>query len=139
MKLVLDTDVVVAAWRSPTGASAELLRRVRRGEIIMAASVSLFMEYEAVCSRPEHIQAAGLSAADVSVFLDALAALVEPVMVDFLWRPQLRDPADELVLEAAVNANADALLTFNLRHFEQAAKRFGLPVCQPGLFLRSLP
>ena len=135
----MDTDTIVAALRSPTGASAELLRKARRGEITLAASISLFMEYEAVCSRPEHMQAAGLDAHLTGVFLDGLAHQVEPVEVHFLWRPQLRDPGDELVLEAAVNASAQALLTFNLKHFAIAAERFGLRVSHPGPFLRSLP
>lgn len=139
MIIVMDTDTVVAALRSPAGASAELLRRARRGEFTMAASVSLFMEYEAVCCRPEHGQAAGLERSEVGIFLDGLARIVTPVEVHFLWRPQLRDPADELVLEAAVNASAQALLTFNVKHFANAAVRFGLAVAQPGPFLRSLP
>ena len=111
MKIVMDTDTIVAALRSPAGASAEILRCARRGELLLAASVSLFMEYEAVCLRPEHAQAAGLNTRQVGVFLDGLAQLVEPVEVHFLWRPQLRDPADELVLEAAVNGSATALVT----------------------------
>jgi len=138
MVIVMDTDTIVAALRSPAGASAELLRRARRGEITLAASVSLFMEYEAVCSRPEHAQAADLKPMDVSIYLDGLAHIMSPVDVHFLWRPQLRDPADELVLEAAVNASARALLTFNVKHFANAATRFGLSVTQPGPFLRSL-
>ncbi|MBI4756957.1 MAG: putative toxin-antitoxin system toxin component, PIN family [Betaproteobacteria bacterium] len=137
MKVVLDTDVVVAAMRSPSGASAELMRMARRGRIVLAASVSLFVEYESVCTRQEHLEAAGLVAGDVRLFLDALASFVEPVSIHFLWRPQLRDPADELVLEAAVNAGADALLSFNLRHFRRAAQRFGLHVSQPGSFLNT--
>ena len=134
----MDTDTIVAAMRSPKGASAELLRRVRRDELVLAASVSLFMEYEAVCLRPPHGLAAGLTPQQVNLFVDALAHLVEPVEVHFLWRPQLRDPADELVLEAAVNASATALLTFNMRHFTIAAERFKLNVVQPGEFLRSI-
>lgn len=138
MKIVMDTDTIVAALRSPTGASAELLRRARHGELTLASSVSLFMEYESVCFRPEHVKAAGLDTHQVGVFLNGLARIVEPVEVHFLWRPQLRDPADELVLEAAVNASAQALLTFNLRHFAKAVERFQLRVEQPGPFLRSL-
>ena len=136
MKIVLDTDVVVAALRSPSGASAEWLRMARRGQVEIAASVSLFIEYESVCTRQPHLTAAGLANSDVAIFLDALASFVKPVPIHYLWRPQLHDPADELVLEAAVNACADALLTFNLRHFRQAAQRFGLPVFQPGPFLQ---
>ena len=138
MKLVLDTDVVVAALRSPTGAAAELLRRARRGRITLAASVSLFVEYEAVCSRQRHLEAAGLTLTDVGIFLDALASLIQPVPIHYLWRPQLHDPADELVLEAAVNASADALLSFNVRHFQAAAAKFGLMVSPPGPFLISI-
>lgn len=138
MILVLDTDVIVAALRSPTGASAELVRMARRGEITIAASVSLMMEYEAVCMRDEHRLASNLNASQVAVFLDALASFVRPVTVHFLWRPQLRDPADELVLEAAVNAGAQALVSFNLRHFKAAAARFNLRLEPPGLFLRSI-
>lgn len=68
------------------------------------------MEYEAVCTRTEHLAAAGLGLADVRIYLDALASMVQPVAIHYLWRPQLRDPADELVLEAAVNARAQAMM-----------------------------
>jgi predicted nucleic acid-binding protein len=97
------------------------------------------MEYEAVCTRPEHLAASGLSARQLDLFLDGLASIVQPVEVHFLWRPQLRDPADELVLEAAVNASARALLTFNQKHFVGVANRFLIEVVTPGEFLRSLP
>jgi len=139
MKIVLDTDVIVAALRSPSGACAELLRRARRAELALSASVSLFMEYEAVCTRPEHLAASGLSNHQLGLFLDGLASFVHPVEVHFLWRPQLRDPADELVLEAAVNASARALVTFNQKHFAGVAQRFQLEVLTPGEFLRRLP
>ena len=127
----MDTDTIVAALRSPSGASAALLGAARRGAPSLLASVSLCLEYEAVCSRPEHMDAAGVSHDEVRIFFDALATLAEPVMTWFLWRPQLRDPGDELVLEAAVNGRADAIVTFNLRHFAPAA-RFGISVLRPG-------
>ncbi|MDP2823778.1 MAG: PIN domain-containing protein [Sulfuritalea sp.] len=98
--------------------------------------MSLFIEYESVCPRQGHLEAAGLAPDDVRSFLDALASFVEPVPIHFLWHPQLHDPADELVLEAAVNAGADALLSFNLRHFRHAAQSFGLRVAQTGPFLQ---
>jgi putative PIN family toxin of toxin-antitoxin system len=131
MRVVLDTDVVVAAMRSPIGASAEILREVRRGTVIMVASVALALEYEAVCSEAEHQLAAGLSAAEGMIFIDAVIALAEPVKAHFLWRPQLRDPGDEMVLEAAVNGRADALVTFNLRDFGAAPAHFGIEVLLP--------
>jgi predicted nucleic acid-binding protein len=70
------------------------------------------------------------------VFLDALVALVEPVEAWFLWRPQLRDPGDELVLEAAANGRAAALVTFNRRDFRPAAARFGVEVLLPAEAIR---
>ena len=138
MLLVLDTDVIVSAMRSPTGASAELLRRVRQKKISMGVSVALALEYEAVCLRTEHVQAAGLVQTDALIFVAAVVALAVPIAVHYRWRPQLRDPSDEMVLEAAVNSKADALLTFNMRHFQPAARSFGLQVQRPGEFLRSL-
>ena len=131
--------VIVSALRGLGDASAELLRRARLGSLHFGASVALAMEYEAVCLRGEHVEAAGLSRHEDEAFVDVLIALATPVIVNYRWRPQLRDPGDEMVLEAAVNFGANALLTFNLRHFRNAAQRFGLPVLTPGDFLRSLP
>src|SRR5687767_6285247 len=99
----MDTDVVIAGLRSPTGASAELLRMARRKEITLLVSVPLFVEYEAKCMEDEHLSAAGLSREEGGTFLDGLAAIIEPVTIHYSWRPQLSDPADEMVLEAAVN------------------------------------
>ena len=97
----------------------------------------LFLEYEAVLSRPDHLEAAGLSRKDIGVALDALASFVDPVEPFFLWRPQLRDADDDMVLEAAVNGRADALVTYNLRDFA-AASRFGLYVAKPLTILERL-
>lgn len=117
--------------RSPRGASAEILRRARKRKVTLLMSVPLAVEYEAVCRRPEHRKAAGLTEAEVTMFLDAAIALAEPVEVHFLWRPQLRDAADEMVLDAAVNGGADAVVTFNHADFEPAAARFGVAVLPP--------
>ena len=126
--MVLDTDVIVAAMRSPSGASAALLMAVRRGEIRMLANVALALEYEATCRRAEHGVAAGLSPTQVGVFIDAVIALAEPVETHFLWRPQLRDPGDELVLEAAVNGQANVIATFNQKDFGEIPMKFGVEV-----------
>eukprot|EP01032_Pedospumella_encystans_P016181 gene16181-18469_t len=103
MNYVLDTNVLKAAVRSPSGASAEILRRVLLRQVGALCSVPLFMEYEAVLLRPEHLAAAGAHADQVINLLDALAGVVIRVEIQFLWRPQLRDPNDDLVLELAVN------------------------------------
>ncbi|MBI3516671.1 MAG: putative toxin-antitoxin system toxin component, PIN family [Proteobacteria bacterium] len=138
MRLVLDTAAVVAAMRSPAGASAELLRRARRAAVTLLASVPLVIEYEAVCSRAEHRLAAGFTEEDLKTFLDAIIDLVEPVEPHFLWRPQLRDPGDELVLEAAVNGRAQVIATFNVRDFLPAAARFGIAALTPSETIRRI-
>lgn len=97
----------------------------------LVAGVALVLEYEAVCSRAEHRLAAGLNEHDVGVFVDAIIALVEPVTMHFLWRPQLRDAFDEMVLEAAINGEADALVTFNAKHFGDVPSHFGLDLLSP--------
>src|SRR6266481_6934653 len=117
--------------RSPSGASAAILRSVRRGRTALLLSVPLAMEYEAVCSKAEHRLAAGLSGREVEIFLDAVIAMAEPVETHFLWRPQLRDANDEMVLETAVNGQADALVTFNRRDFGTVPAQFGVELLLP--------
>jgi predicted nucleic acid-binding protein len=134
----MDTNAVVAAMRSPRGASAGLLRAARADRVTLLATVALCLEYESVCSRAEHVAAAGFSLADLRVFLDAVVSLVEPVQTWFLWRPQLRDPGDELVLEAAVNGRAAAIATFNRRDFIPGAARFRVEVLLPAEAIRRI-
>jgi predicted nucleic acid-binding protein len=117
--------------RSPTGASAAIIRLARQGRVTLLVSVALALEYEAVCSRPEHWLAAGLSEDDMKVFTDAIIALAQPVMMHFLWRPQLRDPCDEMVLGTAINGEADALVTFNTRDFGEVPGHFGVELLLP--------
>jgi predicted nucleic acid-binding protein len=90
------------------------------------------IEYQATMIRPEHREASGLSAADIEVLLDAVAAIAEPARLAFLWRPALRDPDDDLVLETAVNGLADAVMPFNTCDFVSIAARFALEVLTPG-------
>ncbi len=136
-RVVLDTNVLLAAGRSRMGASFALLRALRDERFRLLASVPLFLEYEAVLKRPEQLAAGQRSTALVDAFLDGLSLRVEPVHLFYLWRPQLRDPADEMVLETALNGRAAALVTFNVNDFA-AARRFALPVITPAMFLHEL-
>ena len=134
----MDTDVVVAAMRSPSGASAAILRAVREGKATLLLTVPLALEYEAVCRKAEHRLAAALSQRQVEIFVDAVIAMAQPVVTHFLWRPQLRDPNDEMVLEAAVNGRADVLVTFNLRHFGRVPAQFGVETLPPREAIRRI-
>ena len=135
--VVLDTNVFVAAARSRNGASFALLAALRLNRFRLLVSVPLFLEYEAVLKRPEQLAAGQRNPAMVDAFLDALAMRAVPVHMFYLWRPQLRDAADEMVLETALNGRADALVTFNVNDFDAAAK-FALPVHTPAAFLQLL-
>jgi putative PIN family toxin of toxin-antitoxin system len=138
MRLVLDTATMVAAIRSDAGASRRLLVAALEQRFVLLASVPLLIEYQAVMTRPEHLSASGLSADNVEAVLDAVASVAEPVRLAFLWRPTLRDADDDMVLEAAVNGQADAIVTFNRRDFEPVYKRFGIAVLSPGETLERL-
>jgi putative PIN family toxin of toxin-antitoxin system len=138
MNYVIDTNVVVAGIRSPSGASASLLKLVLTRSIIVVCSVPLFLEYEAVLLRPEQLNASGLTPGDITNFLDVLAGVVVPVEIQFLWRPQLRDPNDDMVLELAVNAlgrgEEARIITFNHADFSPQIDRFGLRTETPQKF-----
>lgn len=128
---MLDSSVIVSAFRSRRGASNRVLGLVADGRVVPLVTPALFLEYEDVLKRPEQLAASGLSPLEVDAALAALAAAAEPVEVRFAWRPQLPDPGDEMVLEAAVNGRADALVTHNLADFAGAAPRFGLALLRP--------
>jgi predicted nucleic acid-binding protein len=106
--------------------------------LTILASPALVLEYEDVLLRPSQIRAHGLTEGEVHRILLALAKLLEPVDIHYRWRPQLPDPADELVLDIAVNGRADALVTHNRRHFVSVERIFGIPVLTPGEMLRRL-
>jgi putative PIN family toxin of toxin-antitoxin system len=131
LRIVLDTSVIVAALRMRGGAENAVLRLVASRRLVPLASPPLFLEYEDVLKRAEQRIANGLTLEMIDDFLAELAALIEPVEARFLWRPQLRDPSDEMVLEAAINGHADALVTYNVRDFTLAGKRFAVPILTP--------
>lgn len=131
LRLVLDTNVLVTALCNQDGASHRLIRWTLTDKIILSASPALWLEYEAVIKRPEIRLRHGIALENLDIVLDTLAAHVESVHLNYLWRPQLRDPNDEMVLETALNAGADALVTFNTKDFAEAVKRFNLKLLTP--------
>jgi predicted nucleic acid-binding protein len=108
LSCVLDTHVMVAALRSSAGASRQLLLALHH-PFVLRLSVPLILQYEAVLTRPEHLAASGLTAAEAVSVLDDLAAVAKPVRLAFRWRPQLTDANDDMVLETAINGGAIAI------------------------------
>jgi len=131
MRFVIDTDVMVAAMRSPSGASAALLSLLLQGHATMLLSVAMALEYESICMLAEHRLVASASEDDVRNLLNTVIDIITPVEVHYQWRPQLTDASDEMVLEAAVNGRADAIVTFNRKDYKNMTDRFGIEILSP--------
>lgn len=136
--MILDTDVIISAIRSTRGASAEIVRRALRREIQIELTVAIALEYEAVATRAEHLVAGELTEAEALNVVDALIAVANSVEVHFRWRPQLRDADDEMILEAAINAQDRRIVTFNKKDFAPVVGRFGVGLLAPKEFLETL-
>lgn len=131
MRVVIDTNVLVSAFRSRHGASNAVLRLVLAGRMRMLCSPPLFLEYEEVLGRREIRAATGMSPDDVADALRALSALVVPVDLSFRVRPMLKDSDDEMVLEVAINGGADAIVTHNVKDCFPA-RLIGVEAITPG-------
>ncbi|HET6628998.1 MAG TPA: putative toxin-antitoxin system toxin component, PIN family [Woeseiaceae bacterium] len=131
-RVVFDTNVLVSALRSRLGASYKLLSLVDTGLFELVISVPLIMEYESVAKRQS--RQFGLTYEDIDDILDYICRVGLQREIYFLWRPVLRDPKDDLVLELAVESECDYLITHNLRDFK-GSENFELMVVTPRRFL----
>ena len=135
IRVVMDTNVLVSALRSNKGASFRLLSLVRDARFHLCLSVPIVIEYEAAAKR--QITRGGLTTADVDAIIDYLCKFGEHFKIYFLWRPTLKDPNDDMVLELAVTSSAEVIVTFNGRDF-RGAEAFGVRVITPQQFLREI-
>lgn len=135
VRVVLDTNVMYAALRSRRGASNALLRQLGTNAFQIVLSTALALEYESVLKREALML--GYTTEDVDTLVDYLCAVARPHPIYFLWRPQLRDPKDDMVLELAVNAACPYIVTFNVRDFK-GCERFGVQTVTPADFLTRL-
>ena len=131
--IVLDTNVIVAAFRSKRGASNKLLSLVGTHRFEIHDSVALILEYEDVLQR--HRRDLGLSQDDVADLIDSLCSVAHHHKVYFLWRPTLTDVNDELVLELAVTARCEYIVTHNIDDFK-GIDQFGVQAVTPKTFLQ---
>lgn len=139
MRYLLDTNVLVAAFRSRTGASNALVRRALLGDLPLVVHQKLVYEYNDVLSRPEILSGAGISAHEVEIVLAQLVAGAAEVDVRYLWRPNLPDEGDNFVLEIAVAAWPCTIVTHNLVDFARSELRFPqVALCTPGQLMQSL-
>jgi putative PIN family toxin of toxin-antitoxin system len=131
--IVIDTNVVIAALRSKRGASNKVLSLVGTSKFEIHDSVALILEYEDVLQRQR--AELGLSQDEVSTFIDSLCAMAHHHKIYFLWRPFLTDVNDELVLELAVSANCEYILTHNISDFK-GSEQLGIRAITPKEFLQ---
>lgn len=131
--IVLDTNVIIAALRSKRGASNKLLTLVGTRQFEIHDSVALILEYEEVIQR--HREEFGLSEEDVSIFIDSLCSMAHHHKIYFLWRPFLTDVNDALVLELAVSAGCEYIVTHTISDFK-GTEQFGIQAITPKEFLQ---
>lgn len=135
LRIVIDTNVIIAALRSRRGASFKLLSLIDAGLFRVNLSVPLFLEYEAVAKREQHRFT--LDDQDIEDILNYIAAVSDKRDIFFLWRPFLKDPKDDLVLEIAVESASQFIITHNLRDFA-GIEKFNLQAITPQQLLKQL-
>jgi len=134
-QIVIDTNVFISALRSKFGASYKLLMSLENGKFETNVSVSLAMEYEEVSKRI--LSKIKLTKNEVEDVLNYVISAANRRKVYYLWRPFLPDSKDDLVLELAVAANCEIIVTFNKKHFREVEK-FGIKTMTPQEFLREI-
>lgn len=136
MRVVFDTSLIVSAVRSQSGASYALLAALPHPRYQICLSVALYMEWQAVLSRPEHMPP-GQTTQTTRGFLRYLASIAHLQDVHYLWRPFLRDPTDDMVLELAIASQARYIVTHNLRDFDRTIS-MGVVAISPGDFFQRI-
>lgn len=135
--IVIDTSVLVNALLGPSGPARELIRRCLQGQLKPLISNALFQEYEDVTSRPHIRQQCHLSTEEMRELLNAYYSICEWTPIYYLWRPNLRDEADNFLVELAVAGNASCIVTNNLKDLQKAELIFpGIRILTPEQLLR---
>lgn len=131
-RVILDTNVLFAGLYSSLGASYQILRAIEEDKIKTVISTTLLFEYEDVLKRKK--LDLGLTNQQIEIILDNLCDLSEYQKIYFLWRPYLRDPKDDHVLEVAVASKTQIIVTHNIKDFK-GVEKFGIKAIPPGKLL----
>ena len=136
MRIVLDTNVLLSALKSNKGASYALISQLPSKKFQLALSIPLYFEYQDVLTRPENLTHASTSE-EILGFLRYLSRISHKQDIFFLWRPWLKDPKDDMILELAVASESLFIITYNTRDFK-GIEPFGIAAITPPLFLKRL-
>lgn len=135
IRAVLDTNIIYSGLRSRNGASFKVLERLSSTKFQPCVSVPLILEYQQTLVGKQSDLA--LSVSEIESVLDYLCLVGHKQKVFYLWRPILRDPRDDMVLELAVAAESEYIVTYNARDFE-GAERFDVSIVAPFDFLKAI-
>jgi putative PIN family toxin of toxin-antitoxin system len=134
-RIIIDTNVLISALRSRNGASFKVVGMIGTEKFELCISVPLIFEYESVAKRD--YRAFGLRYSDIDDILDYICSVAEHRKIHFLWRPVLRNPQDDMVLELAVESEADYIVTHNVKDYV-GIRAFGIIALSPKEFLRKI-
>ncbi len=134
-RIVIDTNAFISALRSKKGASYKLVMAIGSGLFDMNISVPLILEYEGAAKRL--IGETKLTSGDIDDIIDYICSVARHWKIFYLWRPFLRDPKDDMVLELAVTSKSNFIVTYNKKDF-QGSENFGIKVLTPKEFLKKI-
>lgn len=138
IKIVVDTSVLISALISSTGSSRELIRRCLKGEYLPLMGNALFSEYESVIGREEILAKCPLTSAEISALLASKLSVSEWISLYYLWQPNLKDEADNHLIELAIAGNAQIIATQNIKDFRNSELLFpNLSILKPEEIIRS--
>ena len=133
--IVIDTNVILSALQSNKGKSFELISKISEDIFDFAISVPLILEYEAVLKNK--LNRTIFTDSDIEDFINYLCKVGIKTKLFYLWRPYLKDPFDDHVLEVTIQSNASTIVTYNKRDFKEAEK-LGIKILTPKEFLETL-
>ncbi|MGD1865732.1 MAG: putative toxin-antitoxin system toxin component, PIN family [Phormidesmis sp.] len=136
-KIEIDTSVFISALIGPTGPSRELIRQCLQGKYQPLMGNTLFCEYEAASTRQRILERCVLSASEIETLLGAVMSISQWTFIYYTWRPNLKDKADNHLIELAIAGNASIIATNNLKDFNNTELLFPqLTIIKPEELLR---
>jgi len=135
IEVVIDTNVFITSLKSKMGASFKLLFEVSRKRYVQNISPTLIFEYESIAKRKSTKLA--LTDSEIDSILDMICEWSNKCQIFYLWRPFLKDPKDDFVLELAIESQSEFIITYNVNDFK-GVEKFGIKVATPKEFLKMI-